>query len=163
MNELRQFEKEMIIRSEKLMIKNEAVEASEYIEFLTRTDLGLQYPKEDFQNRIATLVQNVPISLVMRNAENSIVGVCLGLTDFAYWLFLTDLGIDKNYERSGIGKVLVELAHELAGGEKKIVQFACATDDAIPFYHKVGMKEATDVMVKDKMEWTDFDVKKEYG
>lgn len=163
MSELQTFEKQILADSESLTIKNELITAQTYIEFLTRTDLGKQYPKEDFSNRIATLVQNIQISLVVRNSQQTIVGVCFGLTDFAYWLFLTDLGIDKQYERKGIGKILFKLAHELAGGEKKIVQFACVADDAIPFYGKVGMKLATDVMVKDNIEWTSFDVKKEFG
>lgn len=163
MNGLKHFEKEITVYAEKLVVRNERIEAKEYIEFLTRTDLGQQYPKEDFLNRIESLVRHIPISLVMRNGENTIIGICFGLTDFAYWLFLTDLGIDKNFERKGLGKVLVEWAHELAGGEKRIIQYLCAADDAIPFYHKVGMKEATDVMVKDKMEWTHFDVKKAFG
>lgn len=163
MNELPSFEKEITIAGERLVIKNERIKAQEYIEFLTRTDLGNQYPREDFANRIATLLQNIQISLVVRNAEHSIVAICFGLTDFAYWLFLTDLGVTKHYERKGIGKILVALAHELAGGERKIIQILCAADNAIPFYLKAGMKKAKDMMVKDTIEWTAFQVKKEFG
>jgi len=163
MKNLRSFEKKINVGTEVLTLKNEKLEPQAYIEFLTRTDLGRQYPKEDFLNRIASLLQNVPISLGLRNAENSIVGICFGLTDFAYWLFLTDLGIDKTYERKGLGKRLVEGAHELAGGEERIIQYACIADNALPFYSKVGMEQATDVMVKDKMAWTSFDVKQEFA
>ena len=66
-----------------IRIKEERVSAREYIEFLKRTDLGAQYPKERFEQRIARLVDHVSISLTARNRENQIVGVLFGLTDYA--------------------------------------------------------------------------------
>ena len=75
------------------IIKEERLAAEEYIEFLKHTDLGSQYPKERFRERIGTLVNRASISLVARNDVEKIVGVCFGITDFAYWLFITDLGV----------------------------------------------------------------------
>lgn len=129
-----------------------------YVEFLTRTDLGSQYPKERFAERIEKLVKNVSISLVARD-EGKIVGVLFGLTDFAYWLYVTDLGVDRDYEGKGIGRTLMKKAHEIAGGEKDIAVYLIANDKAIPFYEKLGMKLADDVMQYNKIEWTDFTVK----
>lgn len=74
-------------------INEERLTADEYIDFLKETDLGSQYPKERFQERINKLVKNASISLVARNESNRIIGVCFGITDFAYWLFMTDLGV----------------------------------------------------------------------
>lgn len=155
------YEKTIALNGEPFQFKQEHISAGEYIDFLKRTDLGKQYPKEDFAARIETLVKNVQISLVARNASRQIVGVCFGLTDFAYWLLLTDLGVDRRYERHGIGKILVETAHELAGGEKRIVLCAYVNDGAIPFYRKLGMKESKDVMEKANIDWTPFEVGKD--
>ena len=47
-----------------ITIREERVTAAEYIDFLKTTDLGSQYPRERFEERIARLVQNVSISLV---------------------------------------------------------------------------------------------------
>ena len=66
-----------------IQIKEERLSSIEYIEFLKRTDLGSQYPKERFEERIAKLVDHVSISLVARNKDNQIVGVLFGLTDYA--------------------------------------------------------------------------------
>ena len=66
----------------RITIQEERVTALEYIDFLKRTDLGLQYPKERFEQRIAKLVNNVNISLTARNEEKKLVGVLFGLTDF---------------------------------------------------------------------------------
>ena len=141
-----------------IIIKEERLNSSEYIDFLKRTDLGSQYPKERFYERIEKLVKNVSISLVARNEKGLIVGVLFGLTDFCYWLYITDLGVDKNYERQGIGSKLMKKAHEIAGGEKDIAVYLIANDNAIPFYEKLGMKKADEVMKFNHIEWTEFTV-----
>ena len=141
-----------------ITICSEKLKAEEYIDFLKRTDLGLQYPKERFAERIPRLLENVSISLAARNDEDRLVGVLLGLTDFAYWLYVTDLGVDRDYERQGIGRSLMKQAHELAGGEKDIAVYLIANEDAVPFYEKLGMKRADDVMKYNHIEWTAFRV-----
>ncbi len=141
-----------------IKIKEEKLSAEEYIEFLKRTDLGSQYPKERFFERIEKLVKNVNISLTARNEQGIIVGVLFGLTDFAYWLYITDLGVDRDYERQGIGKTLMKTAHTLAGGEKDIALYLIANENAVPFYKKLGMKKSNEVMEYSHIEWTDFTV-----
>lgn len=141
-----------------IKIKEEKLSAEEYVEFLKRTDLGSQYPKERFFERIEKLVKNVNISLTARNEQGIIVGVLFGLTDFAYWLYITDLGVDRDYERQGIGKTLMKTAHTLAGGEKDIALYLIANENAVPFYKKLGMKKSNEVMEYSHIEWTDFTV-----
>lgn len=141
-----------------ITIKEERISAEEYIEFLKRTDLGSQYPKERFYERISKLVKNVSISLVARNEDGLAVGILFGLTDFCYWLYITDLGVDRNYERQGIGCALMKKAHELAGGEKDIAVYLIANENAIPFYEKLGMKKSDDVMQYNHIEWTEWTV-----
>ena len=141
---------------EKIAIKEERISAEDYIDFLKRTDLGSQYPKERFFDRISKLVNNASISLTARNENGDIVGVLFGLTDFAYWLYVTDLGVDRKYTGQGIGRALMKTAHEIAGGEKDIAVYLIANKNAIPFYEKLGMEKSTDVMQYDKTEWTKF-------
>ncbi|MGN0679818.1 MAG: GNAT family N-acetyltransferase [Oscillospiraceae bacterium] len=138
--------------------KEEKLCSDEYVEFLKRTDLGSQYPKERFEERIEKLVSHTSISLTARNENNLIVGVLFGLTDYAYWLFITDLGVDRDYQGQGIGKTLVKKAHEIAGGEKDIAVYLVANEDAIPFYQKLGMKKSDEVMELSHIEWTSFTV-----
>ena len=141
---------------QKIRISEERISAEEYIDFLKRTDLGSQYPKERFADRIARLVKTVSISLVARNENGTVVGVLFGLTDFSYWLYVTDLGVDRAYTGQGIGRQLMKTAHEIAGGEKDIAVYLIANENAIPFYEKLGMKKADDVMQYNKIEWTEF-------
>ena len=142
--------------NENITIQQERLTADEYIDFLKRTDLGSQYPQERFDSRIRKLVNNVSISLTARNESNKVVGVLFGLTDFCYWLYVTDLGVDRAYTKQGIGKKLMKTAHEIAGGEKDIAVYLIANENAIPFYEKLGMKKSEDVMQYNKIDWTEF-------
>lgn len=140
-------------------IREEKITAGEYIDFLKRTELGSQYPKERFSERIARLVKNATISLTARNGEGLLVGVLFGLTDYAYWLYVTDLGVDRAYEGQGIGRRLMRTALDIAGGERDIAVYLVANDKAVPFYEKLGMKKADDVMQYNHIEWTEFTVR----
>lgn len=68
---------------EEIKIEEERVSPEEYIDFLKRTDLGLQYPKERFEERITRLVNHASISLTARNEAGRMVGALFGLTDYA--------------------------------------------------------------------------------
>ena len=140
-------------------IQSERLTADTYIDFLKRTDLGEQYPLERFEERIPKLLKNASISLTARDGEGRLLGVLLGLTDFAYWLYVTDLGVDRDCLRQGIGRALMKAALELAGGEKDIAVYLIANENAIPFYERLGMKKADDVMKYNHIEWTEFTVR----
>lgn len=144
--------------NENITIREERIPPEEYISFLKRTNLGSQYPKERFEERIGRLVKNVSVSLAARTEDGLLVGVLFGLTDFAYWLYVTDLGVDRSFEGKGIGSKLMKTAHEIAGGEKDIAVYLIANENAIPFYEKLGMEKADDVMQYNHIEWTDFTV-----
>lgn len=144
--------------SNTIEIREERISSKEYIDFLKRTNLGSQYPKERFEERIEKLVKNVSISLIARNEDGVVVGALFGLTDFAYWLYVTDLGVDREYEGQGIGSRLMKMAHDKAGGEKDIAVYLIANENAIPFYEKLGMEKADDVMQYNHIEWTGFTV-----
>ena len=139
-----------------IIIREEQITPEEYIDFLRRTDLGAQYPRERFEERIPRLLQNASISLTARNGDGLLIGVLLGLTDFAYWLYVTDLGVDRTYTRQGIGKQLMQTVHEIAGGEKDIAVYLVANQKAAGFYEKLGMKKSTDVMEYNRVDWTEF-------
>lgn len=120
--------------------------------------MGSQYPGERFRERIGKLVGNASISLTARDGKGIVVGVCLGLTDYAYWLLVTDLGIDRGFTGKGIGGELMRLAREAAGGRRDIVVFAYANAEAVGFYEKMGMKRSSDMMELTDIEWTSFSV-----
>lgn len=140
-------------------IKEERLSPAEYVDFLKRTDLGAQYPQERFGERIPRLLKTASVSLAARDENGRLIGALLGLTDYAYWLFVTDLGVDRDCVRQGIGSRLMRTALALAGGEKDIAVYLVANENAVRFYEKLGMKRADDVMQYNRVEWTAFTVK----
>ena len=145
-------------------IQQERLSPEAYIEFLRHTDLGSQYPKERFHERIAILVGKASISLTARDADGALIGVCFGITDFAYWLFITDLGVVREWTGRGVGKTLVRELHRIAGeslaggGEENIIMYTCANENATGFYEKLGMVKPDDIYMLNKVAWTDFTV-----
>ena len=139
-------------------IQSERLTPEEYIRFLARTDLGSQYPRERFSARVETLLRSASISLSARDEDGALIGVILGVTDFAYWLFVTDLGVARDRTGQGIGSALMKAAHDAAGGEKNIAVYLVAHEKAMPFYEKLGMKRAQNVMEYNHIEWTEFTV-----
>ena len=140
-------------------IRQERLTPEAYIGFLRRTDLGSQYPKERFHERIATLVEKASISLTARDDAGDLIGV-----GFGYWLFITDLGVVREWTGKGVGKALVQEMHRIAGesldggGEKNIIMYTCANENATGFYEKLGMVKPDDIYMYNKVEWTDFTV-----
>ena len=145
-------------------IQQERLTPEAYIEFLRHTDLGSQYPKERFHERISILVEKASISLTARDADGALIGVCFGITDFAYWLFITDLGVVREWTGRGVGKALVRELHRIAGerlaggGEENIIMYTCANENATGFYEKLGMVKPDDIYMLNKVTWTDFTV-----
>lgn len=139
-------------------IREERLTPEAYIGFLRRTDLGSQYPRERFHERIATLVEKASISLTARDDAGDLIGVGFGITDFSYWLFITDLGVVREWTGKGVGRALVQEMHKLAGGEDNIIMYTCANENATGFYEKLGMVKPGDVYMYNKVEWTDFTV-----
>lgn len=116
-------------------IRDEYITLDEYLDFLRRSNLGNRYPKERYQERVSHLLENRSISITARDKDNLLVGICFGLTDFTYFLFISDLGVDRNYERMGIGK---EVIQNEAGAENDITVVTVANGNATEFYEKNG-------------------------
>jgi ribosomal protein S18 acetylase RimI-like enzyme len=121
--------------------------------FLGRSDLGSEYPRRAFASRIGALLGNADVCARARTESGLLVGVCLGLTDFAYFLFLTDLGVDRQFERQGIGRELVRLAHEAAGGPADISVITWANSKVASFYAACGMRRLDWAVGRDATDW----------
>lgn len=134
---------------------SERLAFEEYYEFLKRTDLGSQYPREDLEARLKKLLRNCSLCITARNEENLLVGTCFGLTDFAYFLFVTDLGVDRDYVRVGIGSRLMKLLVEEAGGEDAITVVTVSNEEAYGFYEKAGLKRSVCLFWQCCNKWTE--------
>ncbi|MFM9265458.1 GNAT family N-acetyltransferase [Tychonema sp. BBK16] len=138
--------------------ENENLSFEEYYDFLKRSDLGSQYPKERFEERIGKLLTTRSVAVMARNDEGKLIGVVFGITDFVYFLFVTDLGVDRSYAKRGIGSELLVRIREMVGGEDDITVVTVAHETAMGFYEKCGYTSENFLFWKPCKLWSEFTV-----
>ena len=138
--------------------ENENLPFEEYYDFLKRSDLGSQYPQERFEERIIKLLNNRSVSITARNEKGKLIGIAFGITDFVYFLFVTDLGVDRSYVKQGIGSELLVRLQEAVGGEDDITVVTISNENAMGFYKKCGYVAESCLFWKPCQLWTEFTV-----
>ena len=112
--------------------KNLSVE--EFTEVLVNSTLGARRPINE-PDRIAKMLEHGNL-IVTARFEGKLVGVARSLTDFLYCTYLSDLAVDENYQKMGIGKELIRLT-KLETPKAKLILLAAPL--AINYYPKIGM------------------------
>ena len=107
-----------------------------FVDVLNRSTLGERRPVGDPQ-RVKQMLDHANI-LVTAWLENQLVGVSRALTDFSFCCYLSDLAVDKSYQRMGIGKRLIQETHRLAGDTTTLILLAAPA--ATTYYPRIGME-----------------------
>lgn len=113
-----------------------SLEASEFIDVLKRSTLGERRPIDDFE-RIKKMCENANLIITAR-LDGKLIGIARSITDFVYCTYLSDLAVDKEYQKKGIGKKLIEETKKQAPLATLILLSAPA---AVDYYPKIGMKK----------------------
>jgi N-acetylglutamate synthase-like GNAT family acetyltransferase len=71
--------------------------------------------------------------------NKTLVGVSRSITDWFWCCYLSDLAIDPDYKKSGIGKQLVNLTREKLGDECMLLLLSVPT--AFDYYPKIGFEK----------------------
>lgn len=116
-------------------IENE-LSAAEFTDVLKRSTLAERRPVQDAE-RIDLMLQHANL-IVTARIEGKLVGVSRALSDFAFCTYLSDLAVDEQYQKLGIGKELIRQT-KLASGKAKLILLAAPK--AIPYYPKIGMQQ----------------------
>ena len=109
---------------------------SEFIDVLNRSTLGERRPVNNFK-RISEMCKNANLIVTARLDEN-LIGIARSITDFVYCTYLSDLAVDKEFQKKGIGKRLIEETKKQSPLAKLIL---LSTPAAINYYPKIGMKK----------------------
>lgn len=113
------------------------LDADVFLSVLHRSGLAERRPVDD-AGRVARMAQNANLVVVARDpASGAIVGVSRALTDFAYCCYLSDLAVDRAYQRRGIGRRLIEETRREAGPQSMLLLLS--SPDAMGFYAALGM------------------------
>lgn len=66
---------------------------------------GIRRPVEDLE-RIQRMIDHADIIVTARD-NGKLVGIGRAITDYSYCCYLSDLAVDTEYQRRGIGKEIV--------------------------------------------------------
>ena len=112
--------------------------AEEFIDVLNRSGLAARRPVGD-PATIAGMLRNANLTVCARDGGGRLVGVARSLTDFCYCCYLSDLAVDRACQGRGIGRRLMQLTHEKAGGAKGVTLLLLSAPDAMGYYPKAGL------------------------
>ncbi|MDA1091329.1 MAG: GNAT family N-acetyltransferase [Proteobacteria bacterium] len=111
----------------------------EFIDVLKRSGLDARRPV-DKPDVIQAMVDNADLTVTARDENGRLVGVARSVTDFAYCCYLSDLAVDREAQRSGIGKQLMARTKQAAGGDK-ISLVLLSAPDGMDYYPKAGLEK----------------------
>jgi ribosomal protein S18 acetylase RimI-like enzyme len=109
----------------------------EFVDLLSRSGLAERRPVDD-QPRIAGMLANCDLLLTARSAAGLLIGVSRAISDFHYCTYLSDLAVDRNFQRNGIGRELIRRTHEAAGFRTRMILLSAPA--ARDYYPHVGMQ-----------------------
>lgn len=112
--------------------KNLGIE--EFTEVLVSSTLGERRPVDE-PDRIAKMLEHGNLIITAR-FNGKLVGVARSLTDFFYCTYLSDLAVDQEFQKQGIGKELIRLTKSETPKAKLIL---LAAPKAVGYYPKIGM------------------------
>ena len=107
----------------------------EFRNVLIRSTLGERRPVDE-PARLKNMVAHAHLMVTARDS-GKLVGVSRSLSDFAYCTYLSDLAVDIDYQRQGIGKELIRQT-KLAAPEAKLILLSAPA--AVEYYPKIGMQ-----------------------
>lgn len=108
---------------------------AEFIDVLKRSTLAERRPVGE-DDTISGMLRRADV-IVTARVDGKLVGVARSITDFSYCTYLSDLAVDTDYQRRGIGRELVERTHEAAGLHTTLILLAAP--QAASYYPHIGM------------------------
>lgn len=114
----------------------EQLSPKEFREVLIKSTLGERRPVEDSE-RIGEMVKNANLVVTARH-QGKLVGIARSITDRVYCTYLSDLAVDQEFQRIGIGKELIWQT-KLAAPQAKLILLSAPK--SVDYYPKLGMQK----------------------
>ena len=125
------------MRSDMIQYRDNAtISAEQAIDLYKRSTLGERRPIHNVQT-FTNMLNNANLTITAWDGE-TLMGISRSLTDFSYVAYLADLAVDEKYQRSGIGKQLIEETKARLGPECMIVLLAAPK--ANEYYGHIGFE-----------------------
>ena len=132
---------------------NPTLTLDEFTEVLINSTLAERRPIDD-KSCMQGMLDHADI-IITAHDDDKIVGVARSVTDFNYCCYLSDLAVDKAYQKQGIGKGLIAQTQKQLGPRCKLILLSAPA--ATLYYPKIGFTQhhsawtinATDLLLND--------------
>jgi predicted N-acetyltransferase YhbS len=113
------------------------------IDVYRRSTLGERRPVDE-RDRMRQMLERANLVVTAWDGDR-MVGIARSLSDFCYATYLSDLAVDVEYQRRGIGRELMKRTQE-AGGRATVFLFAAPK--AADYYPRVGFSQGSGWMLR---------------
>ena len=109
--------------------------AQEFRAVLVASTLSVRRPVDE-PERLERMLRNADVIVTARDGAQ-LVGVSRAITEFAFCCYLSDLAVNLDYQRQGIGQRLVAETRAAAGDSASLFLFAAPGAEG--YYPMIGM------------------------
>ncbi|RDH81491.1 MAG: GNAT family N-acetyltransferase [endosymbiont of Galathealinum brachiosum] len=113
---------------------NTSITTEQFIDLLKRSTLAERRPVNNYKC-MQGMINNSNL-IVSAWDKDKLIGIARSISDFHYVCYLSDLAIDKEYQKKGIGLKLQIFTQEQLGPECKLILISAP--DANPYYKHIG-------------------------
>ena len=108
---------------------NKALSVTEFLDLLNSSSLGERRPIDDLDCIEGMLTNS---NLIVSAWDGSkLVGIARSMTDFHYACYLSDLAVDRSYQRQGIGLRLQQITQNQLQPKCKLILISAPAAKAI--------------------------------
>jgi len=115
---------------------NYPISADQFIDLLRRSTLAERRPVDKPDN-IGAMLQHANL-ICTAWIGDKLVGVARSLTDFQFCCYLSDLAVDENHQRKGIGRNLIQTTKSALGASAQIILLSAPKAEA--YYPRIGFE-----------------------
>lgn len=119
------------------------ITCDQFIDVLKRSTLDERRPVNS-QERIQKMLDHGNVLITAWDGD-LLVGVSRALSDFSFCCYLSDLAVDVDYQKKGIGKRLIDETHMAAGHLTTLILLAAPA--AADYYPKIGMEQFSNCFI----------------
>ncbi|MBX7162730.1 MAG: GNAT family N-acetyltransferase [Saprospiraceae bacterium] len=124
----------------------EHLSVEEFFQVLQSSTLANRRPVGE-PDRLGKMLEHANLIITARHGDK-LVGIARSMTDFVYCTYLSDLAVDIDYQKKGIGKELIRITKERTPKAKLIL---LAAPNAVNYYPRIGMKHWNQCYVLDQL------------
>lgn len=124
-------------KNKKYHLEINTLTPTEFIELSKAVGWGLERNYD--MNKVAQAIKETSISVVIRDHEGNALGCARAFSDDLFMTFIPDIFVRPEYQKCGIGKLIIEKIKERYG---HTAFFFGAQPGNEPFFEKLGFQKS---------------------